>query len=64
MSRNAISLKPIATRSQHKGLLLPPITFWHQGCTCASTNLLLLTFCDNLFNKPYSISASLQEKVS
>ena len=49
---------------QYKGLLLPPITFWHQGCTCASTSLLLLMLCDNLFNKPYSISASLQQKVS
>ena len=32
---------------------------------CASTNLLLKKFCDNLFNMPYSISAPfLQEKVS
>ena len=31
---------------------------------CASTNLFLPTFCDNLFNMPYSISASLQEKLS
>ena len=31
---------------------------------CASTNLLLLTFHDYLFNMPYSISASLQEKVN
>ena len=30
----------------------------------ASTNLFLPKFCDNLFNKPYSISASLQEKLS
>ena len=30
---------------------------------CASTNLLLPTFCDNLLNMPYSISASVQKKV-
>ena len=40
----------IATILQHQDLLLSPITFWHQGCTCASTNLLLPTFRDNLFN--------------
>ena len=54
----------IATILQHQDLLLSPITFWHQGCTCASTNLLLPTFRDNLFNMPYSISASLPEKLS
>ena len=36
----------------------------HQGCTCASTNLLLPTFRDSLFNMPYSISATLPEKLS
>ena len=46
----------IATILQHQDLLLRPISFWHQGCTCASTNLLLPTFRDNLFNIPYSIS--------
>ena len=54
----------IATILQHQDLLLRPISFWHQGCTCASTNLLLPTFRDNLFNMPYSISATLPEKLS
>ena len=54
----------IATILQHQDLLLRPISFWHQGCTCASTNLLLPTFRDNLFNMSYSISATLPEKLS
>ena len=54
----------IATTLQHQDLLLRPISFWHQGCTCASTNLLLPTFRDSLFNMPYSISATLPEKLS
>ena len=62
MSRNGILPKP--TRLQHQGLLLSPITFWHQGFTCASTNLFWPTFCDNLFNATYSISASFQMKLS
>ena len=51
-------------RMEHQDLLLRPISFWHQGCTCARTNLLLPTFRDNLFNMPYSISATLPEKLS
>ena len=54
----------IATILQHQDLLLSPISFGQQGCTCASTNLLLPTFRDNLFNMPYSISATLPEKLS
>ena len=62
MSKNGIL--PAPTRLQHQGLLLSPITFWHQGITCAGTNLFSPTFCDNLLNVPYSISASLQVELS
>ena len=34
------------------------------GFTCASKNLFLPAFCDNLFNIPYSISASSKVKLS
>ena len=61
MSRKGILPKP--TRLEYQGLLLSPITFWHQGFTCASTNLFLPAFCDNLFNIPYSISASSKVKL-
>ena len=37
--------------------------YW-QLINCFCVCIWRLTFCDNLFNMPYSISASLQEKVS
>ena len=63
MARNAILLSH-CNDIVALGFVARPISFWHQGCTCASTNLLLPTFRDNLFNMSYSISATLPEKLS